>query len=766
MKPSKLALLLLLVFVFSAGISQDRKGAEFYRNEVHPILEKSCFKCHGGGEKLKGEFRITSRKGLLRGGELGSGYDGENPEKSLLLDMISYRDDDRQMPPKAKLPQAEIAILTEWVKAGAPYDPDLEIKGDPSEGHRGFSISEEARQWWAYRPVSKSDPPQPSDSSRVINEIDRFIFSRLEKAGLKPNPDAEPAVLIRRIYYDITGLPPTPEAVRKFVSNYTKDPENTYNDAIEQLLASPRYGEKWARHWLDLVRYAESNGFERDNPKPEIWKYRDYVVDAFNSGKTYDRFVIEQLAGDEVENRTRDSLAATGYHRLMQWDDEPADRKQHVYDLLADNVQITAETFLGTTLGCARCHEHKADPFSQKDYYSFMSFFHGLTHYETPGTIHHWVNPEEKKVFEGKRKSEVVKLEKEQSAIEEKIRNYLTTNNLIVRKGTVKDMIFVRDGRKDNPATWEYTTKTPSPDWKDVGFRNKMWLKGRGGLGTTVPNHKKKTNWNTEQIWVRTNFGLKEIPETLALEIYYDEDPIVYLNGVEIYRAKGHVTNYTYVSLGKEALDALQTGKNVLAIHCRNSGGGQYVDAGLRTVTSDSRKLEDIVRVNGNKKLITQIKEHFGKDLYQSYLDKKKAIADWNRRKAGEPLNVVKEHGPNPAPMHVHLRGSAHALGDEVVPGFPAVLGRDSNDPIPASTEPVSWDGGKTSGRRLALAHWVVSDENPLASRVIVNRVWQHLFGRGIVPSSSDFGKLGELPTHPELLNWLALPLSGDGLGC
>lgn len=755
-----------IIFSTQSLLANDDAGVVFYREKVYPILKEHCFSCHGGKDKLKGEFRVTSREGLLRGGEFGPGYDEVEPAKSLFLEMISYKDADYEMPPKAKLPDSELNILTEWINKGAPFDPALEIKGDPSEGHRGFTVTDENRQWWAYKSVSTAAPPEPTNAEWANNGIDQFVLHGLEEAGLQPNPDAEPGVIIRRLYYDVIGLPPTPEAVTNYIKQHEVDPGQAYSDLIEELLASPHYGEKWARHWLDLVRYAESNGFERDNPKPEIWKYRDYVISAFNRDIPYDQFVIEQLAGDEIAEPTRDSLAATGYHRLMQWDDEPADRKQHVYDLLADNVQVTTETFLGSTLGCARCHDHKADPFSQKDYYSFMSFFHGVTHYQTPGTIYHYANDEQRKAFEKTRQDNIAKLKTEVEELETKIRDYLVEQELIKRSGSIRDMIYLRDGRKENPAKWEFTTKKPTDDWIEVGFRDKMWDRGIGGFGTRgTPNTIVKTVWNSKDIWMRASFGLKEIPEALNLELYHDEDVEVYLNGVEILRRKSYITNYQVFPLDKKALAALQTGRNVIAIHCKQTVGGQYVDAGLRTPVADSRKLEDIVRVNGNKTLITQIKDHFKADLYQQFVDKKKAITNWQQRVAGEPMNIVKERGDTPGPMYVHLRGSAHVMGDPVFPAHPAVFASSGNDPVNLVSKKVEWHGGKSSGRRLALANWMVSKDNPLTARVMVNRIWQHHFGRGIVPSSSDFGKLGEKPTHPELLDWLANEFMKSGWG-
>ncbi|MEO0414223.1 MAG: DUF1549 and DUF1553 domain-containing protein, partial [Verrucomicrobiota bacterium] len=582
---------------------------------------------------------------------------------------------------------------------------------------------------------------------------------------LTPNPRASAGSLIRRLYYDLTGLPPTPEEVANFEKAAAADFDSAYDQLVETLLASPAYGEKWARHWLDVVRYAESNGFERDNSKPEIWKYRDYVINSLNADKPYDQFLIEQIAGDELSNPTRESLVATGYHRLMQWDDEPADRLQHKYDVLADNVLVTSETFLATTLNCSRCHDHKADPISAKDYYSFMAFFHGVTHYQTPGTIVRWADADEREAFEKVRSENMQRLTLKYDELETEIRDLLADEGLLKREqATTQAATFIRDGSAPNPAKWEYTTKRPSADWKDVGFRDKSWSRGFGGLGTEkTPNIKVNTRWDSPEIWARTSFGLKEVPKEIGLGIFHDEDIEVYLNGVEIFKAKGYTTDYKAVTLGETALRALQTGRNTIAVYCKQTSGGQGFDLTLKTVVTDSKSLTDLVRINGGKKLEAEINKLAGRSIWKELTDTKNQIEDWKKREAGEALNVVKENGHNTAPLHVHLRGSAHALGDPVVPAIPAVLGAEGHEPHAAEFEPANWAKGSSSGRRLALAQWMVSDSNPLTSRVMANRVWQHLFGRGITPSTSDFGTLGELPTHPELLDHLAISLKQNG---
>ena len=732
--------LLTPIWTFAFEKKPTPEQAAFFAQNVHPILEAHCYKCHGAEDKLKGDLRLTSREGLLHGGELGPAFDAENPAASLLLEMISYKDDEHQMPPKSKLSEAQIATLKRWVvEFGGLYDPAKEIRGALVQ--RGQHIQAEDFEYWAYKPVKR-----PNGGS-----LDHFIDAKLKTAGIPANRRASRETLARRASYNLTGLPPTPEEVAKFVAD-PRPHEEAWAALIDDLLARPQYGEKWARHWLDLVRYAETNGFERDNPKPEIWRYRDYVVNAFNADKPYDQFIREQLAGDEIEHPTLESVAATGYHRLMQWDDEPADRKQHTYDVLADNVAITAETFLGTTLGCARCHDHKADPFTQADYYSFMAFFHGVTSYATPGTMVSWATPEKLTAFEAERAKKLANFDAELKAAEKRLETWLTQQGRLGGKIESRPKTFVEDGRAA-AATWEYTFEKPTQDWKDVGFRNKRWLKGQGGFGNGgAPNSNVTTTWQGAEIWMRTGFGLKELPQTLALEIYHDEDVEVYLNGVEIFRAKGYVTDYQVVVLDQKALDALQTGRNVVAVHCRQTGGAQFIDLALRTSPQQAGNLNEAIR-RGGKKLEDEVKSALGENLVEKRRSLQKSIADTRRATTGIQVNAVKEHA-NIAPLHVHLRGSAHALGDPVQPAFPAVL-HARFDPQPAQIQP-EFGSDRSSGRRRALAEWIASPQNPLTARVMMNRLWQHHFGSGIVPSASDFGKLGEEPANRELLDWLA----------
>ncbi|MEM7387470.1 MAG: DUF1549 domain-containing protein, partial [Verrucomicrobiota bacterium] len=654
--------------------------------------------------------------------------------------MISYKDEDHQMPPKGKLPQKEIDLLTRWVGLGLPWTPSEANKlvADPHGEEENFF--EKAASFWSYQPLTKPSVP---DADEKTTPIDAFLLKDLTAKGLTPNKRADKRTLIRRATYDLTGLAPSPEDVEAFLQDDSKD---AWPKLVDRLLDSPHYGEKWARHWLDLVRYAESNGFERDSDKNHIWRYRDYVIKAFNEDKPYDQFILEQLAGDELDEVTTDSLIATGYHRLMQWDDEPADRLQHVFDVLDDNVRVTTETFLGATLGCARCHDHKGDPYSQEDYFRFVSFFNNVTQMDK-GRVIELVHKKEGQVLRGRgdRKRKIEDLRKRIERVEKKGRELLVkkdpTLENILSGG--KGEALIADSR-NQPQEWYYTTTQPAEDWSTVGFRadQEGWAKGKAGFGGSVPNAKGRTGWNGKAIWLQKAFALTEVPKSLRLTIYHDEDVAVYLNGTEVFRRSGYVTNYVEHVLPKEAVAALQTGRNVVAVHCIQTGGGQFIDLGLAD--------------NGERRPIAEVLAERGADVlpekefarYQGWLAELKEVLASEDLGEGLPVMIVQEHGPDPREQHVHIRGNANARGKKVMPGYPVIF--KSKDPQIA--KPAA--GAKTSGKRRQLAEWIASKENPRTARVMVNRLWQHHFGRGICPTPNDFGFLGEKATQSSNSGW------------
>lgn len=566
------------------------EGMAFFEEQVQPILSQHCGKCHLTG-KSKGGLNLDGRKSLLIGGESGPAVDLDNHAESLLLKAVNY--DGFEMPPAGKLPPESIAALTKWVEMGAPMP---EGQDHVTTTHGVPQVNETTKNHWSFRRLQRPPVPSVNQSDWVSNPIDAFVLHQLEAQGLSPNPPAIPRELYRRVHYDLVGLPPTASAVAEFEKSPTVQ---RFSQLVESLLESPQHGEHWSRYWLDLVRYAETNSYERDGAKPFVWRYRDYVIRAINDNKPYDQFLKEQLAGDELEEVTADSLIATGYYRLGLWDDEPVDREMAFYDGLDDIVATTAQAFLGLTMNCSRCHDHKLDPIPQADYYRFLAFFRNIRHY---------------------------------------------------------------DGGHDA------STRDVSPPEQLAAHAGELAI------------HQDKIN-------------------ALGQEISTFEE-----------RMKPHLP------------------------------GGEI----------DDFKSEDMRE--------HVLKKHIGDFLTQSEFDDYRARREQHRRLRENPPKsqgialVVKEHGRDAPATHVLIRGNAHAQGDVVEPRFPSVL----TDGLPVIHAP---DNGQSTGRRRALAEWMVSPDNPLTARVIANRIWQWHFGRGLVKSTSNFGLQGDLPTHPELLDWLAVEL-------
>jgi len=355
----------------------DRAADEaFFESRIRPLLHDHCLECHAAG--AEGGLRLDSRASLLAGGDSGPAAIPGRPEGSLLLKAVHYADPALQMPPTGRLAPAQIELLEAWVERGLPW-PGAE--GEPVAAVRAaFTITPADRSRWAYSPVVRPSLPAPGGAEdQEAGAIDGILRARMATAGIGPNPPATPREQVRRVWFDTVGLPPPLEDVEAF----ERDPSDAAWDAlIERLLAMPAYGERQARHWLDVVRYAQTNGYERDDEKPYAWRYRDWVIGAINDDMPYDRFVREQIAGDLLEPRGDSAVIASGFWHLGTWDDEPDDVRLARYDELDDALSTIGQAFLGTTLGCARCHDHKFDPFSQADYYGLIGMIRGVRRYE------------------------------------------------------------------------------------------------------------------------------------------------------------------------------------------------------------------------------------------------------------------------------------------------------------------------------------------------------------------------------------------------
>ena len=354
----------------SAKPSPASPEARFFETEVRPLLAEHCFECHSE-KKQKGRLRLDSRQFMETGGESGPALLPDNPEKSLLLEAIRYQNSDLQMPPEHPLSQREVATLEKWVRLGAPWPQNAGDRSPTRPTSDPFGFTEKDRQYWAFQPVGHPQPPPPT-SQWAQTPIDRFIEQKLAENGLQPAPEADRKELLRRLTFTLHGLPPTAEQTARFLSD--PDPK-AYETLVDTLLASPRFGERWAQHWLDLTRYAESDGYNQDAYRPSAWPYRDYVIRSLNADKPYDQFVREQIAGDEIAPGNVEAMAATGYLRNGIYEYNQRDARGQYEVILTDMTDNAGEVFLGLSMGCARCHDHKFDPILQKDYYRLRAFF-------------------------------------------------------------------------------------------------------------------------------------------------------------------------------------------------------------------------------------------------------------------------------------------------------------------------------------------------------------------------------------------------------
>ena len=499
----------------------DGDGVAFFESKVRPLLVEHCIDCHGG-KKVRSGLSLIHRENALLGGSRGPAIDIERPEKSLLLAAIAYGRD-IEMPPRGKLDAPTRAVFKEWIERGAPWtEGEAGRLGDlESEPPKKRELTDKDRQYWAYRPVVRPARPEVRTPGWNEHPVDAFIAARVEGIGLTPAPTADEVTLLRRASYDLTGLPPTTVEVNAYLEDTSPD---KWERLIERLLASPRYGEKWGRHWLDLVRYAETNGYERDSTKLNMWRYRDYVIRSFNEDNPYDRFIIEQIAGDELPNGGADGLLATGFHRLPIWDDEPVDRVQSRADVIADILDTSSMAFLGSTLGCARCHDHKKDPFSQRDYYRMMAFFNNIADHGVGKSITKPVQdderPNEPVWTIAERDAKLAELETNLAPFLSELKREWAAKG---RHLEIEQRVVVPTSETERQ-TWRYTYETPPEGWEAQAFDDSTWSTGSGGFGRKgTPRSVIGTEWTSKDIFIRRTFRVTEIPRYLTIRFHHDE---------------------------------------------------------------------------------------------------------------------------------------------------------------------------------------------------------------------------------------------------
>lgn len=576
----------------------------FFEESVRPILAERCYSCHSDGRQ-RGDLRVDSMEALLAGGESGPALVPGHADQSLLIEAIRY--ESYQMPPGGRMPDEEIDVLVRWIDSGAlwPGYDGATIRQVPDGGSK---ITDQDRAWWSFQPIGDPHVPAVAEQAWCRNEIDYFVLDRLHSEGLTPAPEADRAVLIRRVTFDLTGLPPTPDEVRAFVADAEPD---AYERLVDRLLASSRYGERWARHWLDLVRYAESDGYRQDAYRPHTWRYRDYVIRSFNEDKPYDRFVLEQLAGDELLPHDLDALAATAYLRLGIYEHNQRDVRSQWDSMLVDIADVTGDVFLGMSVGCARCHDHKFDPILKEDYYRLKAFF-------TP---------------------------------------------LLPRD----DLPYADAGQQA-----EYQRHLAAWEAKTAEIRQQM-----DELQQPVIEKARRRAVDKFPLDIRPMMD-KRPEDRLPLE-------------------------------------------------------HQLAELAERQARAEMNRVDVVKQLQGEE--LERWKS------LQAQLDEFESL----KPQPLPPAMTVTDVGPVAPPTIM----AGDRQQRDIPPGFLTVL-----DPAPAQIVPPA--SGNSTGRRTALAQWIASPDNPLAARVIVNRLWQQHFGRGLVGTSSDFGRLGDLPSHPELLDWLA----------
>jgi mono/diheme cytochrome c family protein len=607
-------------------IKPPRASALTYEKDIRPILKANCFDCHGEREKPKAGLDLRLRRLIVAGGESGPAIVPGKPKDSRLIDLVRRG----EMPKREKkLSPAEVQLLERWVAAGAKT-----ARPEPEQLPPGMSITEEERQHWAFQPIRRPEIPPHRPKDRVRTPVDAFLVAAMKPRGLNFSPDADRITLLRRAWLDLAGLPPSPEAVERFLADSAPD---AYERMIDELLNSPRYGERWGRHWLDIAGYADSDGATtEDTPRAYAYKYRDYVIRAFNADKPFDRFLQEQLAGDELarvkdgdgQNAVRDPasldlLLATGFLRMGPDGtaggavDQDLARNQ----VVADTIKIVSTSLLGLSVGCAQCHDHRYDPIPQADYYRLRAVFEPAYDWK------HWRNPNQRLIS-----------------------------------------LYTEADRQQAAAVEEEAKKLS----EERGKKEKTYLDA-----------------------------------ALEKELEKFEPPL----------------------------------RGLLEEAC-------HAPADKRT-PEQAKLLKENPSVNITSGVLYQYNQKAADDL--KAMDAK--IAEVRGRRPPEdfisPLTEVAGQVPV---THLFHRGDPQQPGEAFGPAALSVLGADGRPQAFAEKDPAL----ATSGRRLAFARWLTGESNPLTPRVLVNRVWMHHFGRGLVRTPGDFGAMGEKPTHPELLDWLA----------
>jgi mono/diheme cytochrome c family protein len=853
--------------------ADDAKAAEFFESRVRPLLVERCVECHGP-EKQKSNLRLDSLAAILKGGDSGPALVPGKPEESLLVEVLGYSSDIK-MPPKSKLPPREIADVTQWIKRGAHWPnakpPVPDKPGKPASPQ----ITDEQRAFWAFRPPVDPEIPSVAQREWAQSPIDLFVLARLEAAGLQPAPPADKRTLIRRATFDLIGLPPSPAEVAAFLAD---ESNSAFARVVDRLLASPQYGERWGRHWLDVARYADSNGLDENLAYASAWRYRDYVIAAFNHDKPFNRFLQEQIAGDllppESSGGPFDGLIATGFLCLgakMLAEDDPVKMQM---DIIDEQVDTIGRAFLGLTLGCARCHSHKFDPIPTEDYYALAGIFKSTKTMENFSVVARWqerplATPDvlqQQQLVQQQIDSKQAELKELTSAADARLvrearahageyllaaveqidqtallkdtkpvgadpqaardrgalvieaENYTRGNTLKDTTNYGKEIgVILNQGELPNVAEYDVPIEAAGMYQLEIRYAaagaRPVELLINGETVKTDAAGKTTGSWNPDtQTWeVVGFFPLRSGANTIRLQ---RDQPFPHIDKLLLvpardatgkplpvpavadgaYRPRPDFVHQWVNTLEKSSADP-QSPLHVLHAFRRDSRlpGAETSPLASRFADLQPQSWRDVARRYGE--LLAEVDRASTARDANATAPQEAAPADAaleSLRKllddAQGPLAVPKNAGnlysaedqaqvarlrddvkqlQSTLPklpetmavsegtvedLRVHLRGSHLTLGEQVPRGFLSVLSDENRLKSESSG----------SGRR-ELADWLTRPDHPLTSRVIVNRVWLWHFGEGIVRSPDNFGALWERPTHPELLDWLALRFVEQG---
>lgn len=743
--------------------ANELKGAEIdFTRDVQPVLAARCYECHGADVR-KGGLRLDLKHDAMLGGDDGAILVPGKSAESLIFKKVSATDSRKRMPPKGQpLTAKEVALVQQWIDGGAQW-PDS-------------AVGKSESQHWAFQPIKRVTPPKVRKDKWVANPIDAFVLARLEQEKIKPSPEADRHTLVRRLSLDLLGLPPTVEEVDAFVADKSPD---AYEKLVERMLASPHFGERWGRHWLDKARYADSDGYEKDRPRPYAYLYRDWVIKAINEDMPFDEFSIEQLAGDLLPKATHEQIVATGFHRQTLTNTEGGvDQEEFRNKAIVDRVDTTGEVWLGLTVGCAECHSHKYDPITQREFYQLFAFFNDASEKNVPSP-----GEEELKKYN----DSLAKWEVEHKKLQAELTDY-------AKQGMMAKFADWEKTAEVTPTVWAYAQplKASSANGATLKIEKNNTIISEGKLpdkdvytvesSTTLvnitgfrleaiddPSAKKGPGRAKDGNFVLTKFEVQaELPGGEKKELHFsravathEQNRFPVKNALEGKETSGWAVapklNESHVAVFElaEPLDVPMQTKLVFTLEHKYKAA--YLLGRFRlSMTDSARPLKaDKTPDNIAPILAKAIDQRTPKErealvkYYQAQVDpeakKLQASIDAQMKKKPEypptfAATIVEE--PGGRETHVHVRGNFMDKGLKVEPGTPSIL-----PPLVTRTDKAD---------RLDLARWLFDPANPLTARVAVNDVWQNLFGRGLVPTVDDFGTRGDKPSHPELLDWLA----------